>query len=49
LLKTTFANAANGVGKIGIQALARAFIREEQDMKGKIAEMEQKRLNKLQR
>ena len=47
-LKTTFANAANGVGKIGAPALARAFNREEQDMKGKIAEMEQERLNKLQ-
>jgi len=29
--------------------LARAFDREEQDMKGKIAEMEQERLNKLRR
>jgi hypothetical protein len=48
-LKTTFANAANGVGKIGVSALARAFNREEQDMKGKILEMEQKRLNKLKR
>jgi hypothetical protein len=48
-LKTTFANAANGVGKIGVPALARAFNREEQDMKGKILEMEQERLNKLKR
>jgi hypothetical protein len=48
-LKTTFANAANGVGEIGVSALARAFNREEQDMKGKILEMEQERLNKLQR
>ncbi len=48
-LKTTFANAANGVQKIGSPALARAFAREEQDMKVKIAEMDQKRLNKLKR
>jgi hypothetical protein len=48
-IKTIFFNTANGVEKVGKAALQKAFIREEQDMKVKLAEMEQKRLNKLRR
>jgi len=46
-IRSIFANTANGVGKIGVSALRKAFAREELDMKSKIEEMEQKRLNKL--
>ena len=48
-LKTIFANTANGVEKIGIKPLQIAIQIEEQDMRLKMEQDEQKRLNKLKR
>ena len=48
-LKTTFANTANGVEKVGIKPLQIALQLEEQDMRLKMEQDEQKRLNKLKR
>jgi len=48
-LKTIFANTANGVEKIGAKPLQIAIQLEEQDMRLKMEQDEQKRLNKLKR
>ena len=48
-IKTIFVNAVNGIEKIGQAPLRLAFRIEELDMKVKLEEMEQKRLNKLRR
>ena len=48
-LKTVFANTANGVEKVGIKPLQIAIQLEEQDMRLKMEQDEQKRLNKLKR
>lgn len=46
-IKSTFVNTVNGIEKIGRKALQSAIYREELDMRIKLEEMEQKRLNKL--
>jgi len=48
-LKTTFANSANGVEKVGVKPLQIALQLEEQDMRLFMEREEQKRLNKLKR
>jgi len=48
-IKTTFANAVNGIDKIGRAPLRLAIRLEELDMKQYIENKEQERLNKLQR
>jgi hypothetical protein len=48
-LKTTFANSANGVEKVGVKPLQTAIQLEEQDMRLFMEREEQKRLNKLKR
>jgi hypothetical protein len=48
-IKTIFANAVNGVEKIGRAPLRLAFRLEELDMKKYLEDKEQKRLNKLRR
>ena len=48
-IKTTFANAVNGIDKIGRAPLRLAIRLEELDMKQYIEKKEQERLNKLRR